>query len=434
RGAVKITKTIAGLNRYWYEYIPASVKKDPNKKVPLLVASHGSGGNGQTYMAQSEWYEVAEARGFIVVFPTAYPGPDRGKTVWPNWNLQNDPGYVADDVGYIMEILKDTKSKYSIDDSRIYAAGHSMGSMLSFLLGATHPETFAAIAPCSGRVLNKFSGIWKYPGVRYDLVMPIWADMGENENGNIVADDETERTLKHYLAQNHIPDGIVPAVVKTGKYTTETYYDATGKIPLVNYSALENFPHAFIPEMAWKIWDEFLSKYSRNSDGTVNYSGNTDIKAATNPGVKAGTIFNDLKSHWSQMIMVRFASRGLISGFSDGTIKPDEEISKSDFIQLVSKTLDVAPASLEASAASSNKITREDAAAIIYKAGKDRILKGAEDPVKIKDIDQVSASSKSSVEALIKACIIKGNSDGTFRPKNNITRAEAVALLSAFVR
>ena len=49
---------------------------------------------------------------------------------------------------------------------------------------------------------------------------------------------------------------------------------------------------------------------------------------------------------------------------------------------------------------------------------------------KYKDATNVSTWAKNSVEGVLEQGYMNGYSDNTFRPKNNITRAEAVVTLS----
>jgi len=49
---------------------------------------------------------------------------------------------------------------------------------------------------------------------------------------------------------------------------------------------------------------------------------------------------------------------------------------------------------------------------------------------KYKDKSQVSSWAKNSVEGMIEREYMSGYSDGTFKPKGKITRAEAVVTLS----
>lgn len=49
-----------------------------------------------------------------------------------------------------LEVLNNAKEKFNPDPSRIYLTGHSMGGHGTWFLGATYPDKWAAIAPCSG--------------------------------------------------------------------------------------------------------------------------------------------------------------------------------------------------------------------------------------------------------------------------------------------
>ena len=49
-----------------------------------------------------------------------------------------------------LEVLKLAKEKFKPDPMHIYLTGHSMGGHGTWFLGATYPDKWAAIAPCSG--------------------------------------------------------------------------------------------------------------------------------------------------------------------------------------------------------------------------------------------------------------------------------------------
>ncbi len=49
-----------------------------------------------------------------------------------------------------LEVMHDALNRLSIDSSRIYLTGHSMGGHGTWYLGATYPDHWAAIAPCAG--------------------------------------------------------------------------------------------------------------------------------------------------------------------------------------------------------------------------------------------------------------------------------------------
>ena len=67
-GAVadRSVRTPDGRTRTYHVYVPRDLPEGAD--VPLLVALHGGGGNGNQYRANSGFDGLAEANGFIVVF------------------------------------------------------------------------------------------------------------------------------------------------------------------------------------------------------------------------------------------------------------------------------------------------------------------------------------------------------------------------------
>ena len=53
---------------------------------------------------------------------------------------------------------------------------------------------------------------------------------------------------------------------------TIMWYDKQ-RVPVVRFSALKGFPHAYTPENAWMTWDEYFCKFKRKRDGSVEYLG-----------------------------------------------------------------------------------------------------------------------------------------------------------------
>lgn len=42
-------------------------------------------------------------------------------------------------------------------------------------------------------------------------------------------------------------------------------------IPMVRFTGIDYYPHGTNPEMSFRIWEEFFSKFSRNADGSICY-------------------------------------------------------------------------------------------------------------------------------------------------------------------
>lgn len=167
--------------------------------------------------------------------------------------------------------------------------------------------------------------------------------------------------------------------------------------------------------------------------------------------------FSDTVNHWAKDDIRQMAAKGIINGFDDGSFKPDKNITRAEFTKLIAGLLQLeektgndfsdvtgnmwfAPFVYAAknyglingvsdtSFAPDESITREDAAVIFFRLlEKKGITYGAE--AEFADEEEISGYAKNAVLSLAHGGIING-SDGKFNPKNNLTRAEAAALLS----
>ncbi|MFZ5857607.1 MAG: alpha/beta hydrolase family esterase [Chloroflexota bacterium] len=143
--------THEGRVRDYHVHIPASL--DLTQPVPLVMVFHGGGGKAENAIRTTNFDEVADEEGFIVVYPNG-TGP-REVEVY-TWNagdccanamLEN-----ADDVGFARAILADVQTIATIDLKRVYAAGMSNGGMMSYRLACEAADMFAAVAPVAGAV------------------------------------------------------------------------------------------------------------------------------------------------------------------------------------------------------------------------------------------------------------------------------------------
>jgi polyhydroxybutyrate depolymerase len=89
--------------------------------------------------------EIADTGGFLVVYPTGI------ELSW-NASICCEPAVTnnVDEPAFVRQILADLGTIASIDPKRIYALGHSNGTMLSYQLACEMSDTFAAIASVSG--------------------------------------------------------------------------------------------------------------------------------------------------------------------------------------------------------------------------------------------------------------------------------------------
>lgn len=165
-----------GERTYQY-YIPSSYQE--GQPMPLMLSYHGAGSYGLGQMVYSGFHELAEREGFIVVTP------DYGINVRGNFQ---SPG-VADFTARILDQMID---KYSIDTTRIYASGISMGGNASLTLAHELGDRIAAVAPVA-------SGIG--PALRRELPRPttvVWFYGNQDTSYG----PEIYAALDHLVAQN----------------------------------------------------------------------------------------------------------------------------------------------------------------------------------------------------------------------------------------
>jgi polyhydroxybutyrate depolymerase len=140
----------AELTRTFRVHVPASATD--GAALPLVLMFHGGGGSGkQLEESSSKMNLVADAEGFIAVYPDG-TGPIR------TWNAGGCCGSAVknevDDVGFVNALLDHLESSLCLDRRRVFAAGMSNGGMLTHRLACELPERFGAFVPvASGDLL-----------------------------------------------------------------------------------------------------------------------------------------------------------------------------------------------------------------------------------------------------------------------------------------
>ncbi|MBL9037640.1 MAG: hypothetical protein JNG84_03895 [Archangium sp.] len=119
-------------------------------KLPLLVLLHGYGSNSE--QINQAWHATATAlaKGFVLALPEGTPD-SQGRKFWnatPACCDRENRG--IDDVAYLSAVLDAIEAEVPIDTSRVYFAGHSNGSFMSFRMGCERATRVTAIAGLAG--------------------------------------------------------------------------------------------------------------------------------------------------------------------------------------------------------------------------------------------------------------------------------------------
>ncbi|MFT4594470.1 MAG: polyhydroxybutyrate depolymerase [Bacteroidia bacterium] len=142
------TITDGGLQREYIYYHPSSAL--PN--CPLVFVCHGFGGSAQGIMNYSEFNSLADEFGFAVCYPQGSEDSD-GDTFW-NVGYAFHPTETVNDVAYLQNLNTHLQGVYSLDASKVFCTGMSNGGDLCYMLACEASETFRAVAPISGMVLQ----------------------------------------------------------------------------------------------------------------------------------------------------------------------------------------------------------------------------------------------------------------------------------------
>ena len=126
-----------GLERCWFTHLPSSY--NPEDPPPLLVNMHGFGGTNSAFYNYSQFDAIAEAHGVVVVYPQGH------ENSWnAGWCCGEAKDVGLDDVGFILSMIETISDNITVDDSRIYASGHSNGCAMTHKLANEASHVFAA--------------------------------------------------------------------------------------------------------------------------------------------------------------------------------------------------------------------------------------------------------------------------------------------------
>lgn len=173
------------------------------------------------------------------------------------------------------------------------------------------------------------------------------------------------------------------------------------------------------------------------------------------PGLAFGLEASDISGHWAEEKIQSWIDQELIKGYEDGTFKPENNITRAEFMTLVNGAFDYteteeisfsdvaedawyAEAVKKAKAAGyitgypdntmrpDSPISREEAATII--TGITQVEGNPEGKTSFTD-DKSLSWSRDAVAAVSETKIMNGYPDGSFMPQNLIKRGEAVVAL-----
>lgn len=180
----------SGSGRAWITYVPASY--DPAKLTPLVVLLHGRPSNATDMAVISRMNDVADQKGFIVVYPEGLNN---------EWNafydLTRQQGVAnQDDVAFLKTLTEDLGRDLNIDRRRMFLGGFSNGGFMTIRMACSAADTFAGFASVGAELYTVLKDKCRGGRPAPILLMNGTADPSVNYNGIIVrsgADDQETR-------------------------------------------------------------------------------------------------------------------------------------------------------------------------------------------------------------------------------------------------
>lgn len=116
---------------------------------------------------------------------------------------------------------------------------------------------------------------------------------------------------------------------------------------------------------------------------------------STNP--QPTIVFSDISGHWAEEAIKQAVQNGIITGYPDGTFKPNHTVTRAEFVVMLMNTMKPMTVGVE---------------------------------LNFTDTENIGTWAREAVAQAVQEGIIKGYEDGSFRPNAEITRAEMVDMIS----
>ena len=178
--------------------------------------------------------------------------------------------------------------------------------------------------------------------------------------------------------------------------------------------------------------------------------------------------FSDLSSdHWAYRNILVLAENGVINGYPDGTFKPENTITRGEFFKLIMTATEGEEffeiANLVASTwtapymnyaenkglmmngtsteNANDEITRLEMAVVLSKVANYKNIKesysddgtGVVENIEFNDISNLSELNQAYINRVADLGLVRGYTDGSFRPNGYMTRAEVATIVYRFL-
>ena len=235
-----MTQVIDGetITREYIIHVPSGYQEGDN--LPLVIVYHGFGGCAY-YMADETGglNDLADEEKFFVAYPQAAYRPAKEDTYWePGFN--GGESIYQDDVFFSEQLIDHIEDEFSLDLSRVYAAGYSNGGMLTYSLACLRGDLLAGVCIMSGALLDGMDSC----DPTQPVPMIIFHGTGDFElpyNGNQYYSSVPD-VVSLWLDHFQIPTSTLSSTeLNGGNVVHDSYHGGTNNTCLSFYTVVEEF-------------------------------------------------------------------------------------------------------------------------------------------------------------------------------------------------
>lgn len=135
---------------------------------------------------------------------------------------------------------------------------------------------------------------------------------------------------------------------------------------------------------------------SQPTDPTGEDTDNNQNSGEDSSEEPSSITLSDISGHWAEISIQQAVRQKWINGYNDGTFRPNQPVDREQFAVMLSRALK---------------------------------LEGNGTDISLADADEIAAWARPHIARVLESSIINGYQDHTFRPNQQITRAEMAAMI-----
>ena len=194
------------IDREYLLYTPPNLVEN----APLVFVFHGYTGSAPGIMNYCGMNEVADENGFAVCYPQGTEDQYGNNFFNVGYDFQNNPE--VDDLGFTIALAEYLQETHQFSSTNTFSTGMSNGGDFSYLLACQASETFRAIAPVAGLIMEEIYNncspsepvpVFETHGTEDDVSL-YEGDLNNNDGWGAYLDIPT--TIDYWVNQNNLTD------------------------------------------------------------------------------------------------------------------------------------------------------------------------------------------------------------------------------------